>query len=251
MQYFIPRVVHQDSAVPSEPTYDPLVGICNPYATAQDILLHFYTMDGKEHPKSPLRYTLKPGRSVATTLITNNVFPDPPQNFEGFGIIELPDMPGPLGFGSSPGLPLRAYACQLELFVAIRAVAGHSAEVERHRFAVGGSVHDPLRRSAATRWSSRLSDGDCNHESGHGRRAGHNRPNGWRLLSERGPAVDGNAHGPRRPEHRTTGTRGIPRSAHDESATRWLLRRLRGMAGLQDCLASQSRNLDRCRERNL
>lgn len=91
--YVIPRVVHQDSAVANQPLFDPLIGICNPYADEQAFNIHFFDMNGKEVPKSPLTYTLPPGRSVATTLIKANVFSDPPENFEGYATIEFLNSP--------------------------------------------------------------------------------------------------------------------------------------------------------------
>ncbi len=105
MEYILPRVLHIDSEVPSQPNFDTLVGVCNPYALAQAVEIHCYDLDGNEVPKSPLVRTLEPGRSFATTLIAKNIFPDPPQNFSGYGKIVFPGTP------AGPGKDLPVAAC--------------------------------------------------------------------------------------------------------------------------------------------
>lgn len=90
IEVLIPRVVHEDSKVASQPQWDPLIGICNPFKKPQTFVLSFTGMNGEEE-LADLTYTLVPGASIATTLIRGNVFQDPPQNFEGYGKIIFPD----------------------------------------------------------------------------------------------------------------------------------------------------------------
>ena len=100
--YFVPRALHFDSTVPGQPQFDTLVGICNPFSVSQDFRIHCFDTNGTEIPKSPLIYTLPPGHSVATTFIKGNIFPDPPQNWQGYATIEFP---APSPFGSPENLP--------------------------------------------------------------------------------------------------------------------------------------------------
>lgn len=84
MEFLIPRALYIPSSIPEQPEFDTLIGICNPYDEAQLFELHFYDMQGIEVPLSPLKYTLEAGHSLATTLIKNNIFPNPPQGFQGY-----------------------------------------------------------------------------------------------------------------------------------------------------------------------
>src|SRR5262249_48106170 len=100
---YLPRVLHYDSNVPNQPQWDTLIGVANPFSKAQAFKIHCFDTAGTEVPKSPLSYTLGPGHSVATTFITGNIFPDPPQNWQGYATIEfLASSP----FESPQSLPL-------------------------------------------------------------------------------------------------------------------------------------------------
>ncbi len=101
LEYIIPRCVHQDVPVNQ---WDTLLGICDPYDTAQRFIVRVYDESGNELAKT-LDYTLEPGASVATTFIKGNVFPDPPQNFFGYAKIQFPDG-GP--FAPAKALPAMA-----------------------------------------------------------------------------------------------------------------------------------------------
>jgi hypothetical protein len=92
-----------------QPLFDTLIGIANPTDQAVNVRFSFfdtlgrpqYWGDGRPHRD----YVLQPNRSVATTLIPYNVFPDPPQNFIGYGILELNNLSGS---GVVPALPVYA-----------------------------------------------------------------------------------------------------------------------------------------------
>ena len=111
IEVLIPRLVHFDSAVPNQPQWDTLIGICNPFTEAQVFEIHAFDMDGVEQG-SPLVYELVPGASMATTFIKWNVFENPPQNFGGYGKIIFPDKKTDTPFGNIPGLTLPVY-CSL------------------------------------------------------------------------------------------------------------------------------------------
>jgi hypothetical protein len=56
--YHLPRVLHFDSAVPNQPQFDTLIGLCSPFTIAQEFRIHCFDTNGMEVPKSPLIYTL-------------------------------------------------------------------------------------------------------------------------------------------------------------------------------------------------
>lgn len=109
MSYIIPRALYFDSAVPDQPNWDVLIGVCNPYKDSQTVEFHFFDLSGDEVPKSPLTYELLSGHSIATTLIRKNIFPDPPQNFQGYCEVKFPGVQKP--FGVVPGQPLPIMSC--------------------------------------------------------------------------------------------------------------------------------------------
>lgn len=112
MQHYIPYVLHMpiknaDGTVATcldgfgdlvssnfQPLYDTLVGIANPTGQAGDVALRFFRQDGTPAlwggGADRYTYRLQAGRSVAMTLIHGNVFPQPPQDFVGYGIVETP-----------------------------------------------------------------------------------------------------------------------------------------------------------------
>ncbi len=106
--YQLNRVVHQDSPVPSQPIWDTLIGICNPYKVPVDVTIRFYDMTGAEVANSPVEFTLDPGQGVANTLIVGNCWPAPPQNFSGWATIEFSTNIG--GF-RAPAPELPVFAC--------------------------------------------------------------------------------------------------------------------------------------------
>src|SRR5262249_7460512 len=88
---------------------DTLIGIANP--TAQAVNVRFMFFDDHGVPQlwgdgRPYRdYILHSQCSMATTLIPDNVFPDPPQAFSGYAILELSNASGS---GVAPPLPVYA-----------------------------------------------------------------------------------------------------------------------------------------------
>jgi hypothetical protein len=108
----IPRCLHFDSAVPSQPMWDSLIGICNPFDMAVTVTIRCYDTAGEEVPGSPLQFTLQPGHSLANTFIKGNTLPNPPQNWQGYATIEFtgpfpaPELPTMVCLGGNGPTPL-------------------------------------------------------------------------------------------------------------------------------------------------
>lgn len=110
MKYFLGYALHSSVKLPSgaiatgldgdgtlvqgnqRPVFDTLIGICNPTPHAVNVLFKFFNKDGTAvlwgDGSVEREYRLESKRSLATTLIPHNIFPDPPQDFIGYATLE-------------------------------------------------------------------------------------------------------------------------------------------------------------------
>jgi hypothetical protein len=110
VKIFLPYALHQPAKNPDgsiaqgpdgdgalrngneRPIFDTLISVGNPTQSAVNVSFRFFRKDGSAlkwgNGDDERVYQLQAQRSLATTLIPGNIFPDPPQDFIGYGILE-------------------------------------------------------------------------------------------------------------------------------------------------------------------